>query len=334
MGDRFDEILRSARGVLVSGHVRPDGDCLGSQAALYHLLRALGKDVSVVNPDPLSPRYAFLGEETPFGAYDGARTEGGVPPYDALVVCDVSTLERTGPLAPILRARAAPRLVIDHHVPDSRESWDATYIDEDAPATGLLVWRLARRLGVSLPLPALRGVFVAVVTDTGWFRYSNTTQEALAVAAELVEGGVDAAALYRHLFQQFPAEWPRGVATLLSSLRYRADGRLAVVSADRAALRAAGAPSFDEADEVLDLLRAVGTVEVVLVFREMADGRVKAALRSKGDFDVNRLARAHGGGGHKKAAGFDVPGPFADSVARVEEIVAREVDAWKGAGRG
>src|SRR5262249_40372862 len=163
----------------------------------------------------------------------------------------------------ILRARRALRACIDHHVPDPRESWDAAYVDESAPASGYLVWRLAREMGVSLPKEALEAVFVALTTDTGWVRYSNTTALALSAAAArsaaaaLVAGGVDVAQAYRRVFQQFPPRWPVGIAAILGTLRYRADGALAVVAIDRRGLRDRGAESMEDADEVLDILRGV-----------------------------------------------------------------------------
>ncbi|HET6202106.1 MAG TPA: DHH family phosphoesterase [Planctomycetota bacterium] len=323
------EILRQEDRFLITGHVRADGDCLGAEVALWHLARALGKEATIFNPDPVAERYSFLKQGTPFRAFDPARGPEQVPPFDVLFVCDVAVLSRTGPLEPILRARPALRVCVDHHVPERGESWDAAYVDESAPASGYLVWRLALEMGVRLPREALEAVFVAITTDTGWFRYSNTSAAALSAAAEIVAAGVDVAGVYRRVFQQFPPQWPSGIAALLGTLRYHAEGALAVVAIDRKGLRDRGVESLEDPDEVLDILRCVGPVEVVLYLRELDDGRVKGSLRSKGDFDVNAFARRFGGGGHKKAAGFELPGPFEARVPPVEGAAEEAVAAWR-----
>ena len=328
------EILRREARFLITGHVRADGDCLGAEAALWHLVRALGKEATILNPDPLAERYAFLAKVAPFRSYDPAAGPDQVPAYDALFVCDVAVLSRTGPLEPILRARPSRRVVVDHHVPDRGEVWDAAYVDESAPASGYLVWRLAREMGVALPKEALEAVFVALTTDTGWFRYSNTSAVALSAAAEIVGAGVDVAELYRRVYQQFPPHWPVGIGAILGTLRYRAGGALAVVAIDRRGLAERGVETMEDADEVLDVLRAVGPVEVVLFLREQDGGRVKASLRSKGDFDVNEFARRFGGGGHRKAAGFERPGPFAAVVPGLEAEAEEAVERWRAGRRG
>ncbi len=324
--ERVAELLRSRDRFLLTGHVRADGDCLGAQSALFHVLRSLGKSVQVVNPDPLDPRYEFLRAHTPYTHFDAQRPEGGIAPFDVACVLDVSVIERCGAVADRIRASKATTCVFDHHQPSTGQSWDVELIDSTAPATGVLVHRLAARMGISLPVQALEAIFVSLTTDTGWFKYSNTDRETFAVASELVAGGVDPSVIFGRLYQTNPPEFPRGVGVALRTLRYEAGGRLAIVSIRQAQMAAASAELHDT-DEVLDILRSVGKVDAVLLFRENAPGRVKISARSKGTFDVNALLKPFGGGGHLRAAGADLPGPFEETAERVIGAAVRTLEA-------
>ncbi len=294
------ELLRTGQRFLLCGHVRPDGDCLGSQAALASVLKSMGKEVWIVNADAPEARYDYLARDVDFGVYRG----GDLPRHDVSVLLDFCELSRTGPMEPALAAHASKKLVVDHHVPPGAPWWDESYVDVSASATGILVRRIAGQLGVKLDSVAARGVFTSLVTDTGWFKYSNTDAETLRTAAEMAALGVVPSVVYSALHQRQPLGHPPAMARALERLEYFADGRLAVVDIpigpeDSGAL---------DTDEVLDVLRAVERVEVVLLVREVATGGVKLSARSKGDFDVHALARQFGGGGHKKASGATIAG--------------------------
>jgi bifunctional oligoribonuclease and PAP phosphatase NrnA len=324
--ERVAELLRTKDRFLITGHVRADGDCLGAEAALYHLLVKLEKEASIINPDRIADRYAFLAASTPFREWRDGQPDGGVPPFDVACVLDVAVLDRTGPLADLIRKRGASRCVFDHHELGADTAWDYELIDSSAPSSGTLVLRLARRMGIALPKAALEAVFVSIASDTGWFKYSNANREAFEVAGSLVGAGVDSSELYARLYQTYRPEWPRGIGIALRSLRYEAGGRLAVASVRQEELERAGG-ELSDTDEVLDILRAVAGVEVVLLFRELQPGRVKLSARSKGKVDVNALLRPFGGGGHKRAAGADLPGPYEETVEKVIRAAATALEA-------
>ena len=295
------ELLRSGRRFLLAGHVRPDGDCLGSQAALAHGLAALGKEVVIVNPDDPGRRYDYLTGAAPFQVFSGPP----VPEHDVCCLLDINDLSRCGALAPHLGAAPSKKVVIDHHPHEGEPWWDAAYMDHGASATGILVYRLFKQLGVRVDRPAAEAIFTALVTDTGWFRYSNTDPETLAAAAELCRAGVEPALLFQRLFQRTEATEPLALGRVLERVQYHAEGRLAVVDQP---LSRDPRLSLADGDPLLDLLRGVETVEVVLYLRELEPGRCKLSARSKTTFDVNRLARRFGGGGHVKAAGATIAG--------------------------
>ena len=303
-------LLRESHRFLLVGHVRPDGDCLGSQGALARGLQRLGKEVVILNADPPAPAFDYLARELPYAVYSG----GKLPAHDVVVLLDFNELARTGPMAQAIARAPSKKLVIDHHPHAGKPWWDACFVDVSASATGVLVWRVLAALGAPIDPLVATAVFTSLVTDTGWFRYSNTDAETFALAAELVESGAQPAALFGALFQRRSAGEPRALAAVLARLSYHAEGRLAVVDQP---LGNGGAPALDDGDPVLDCLRAVEGVEVVLYVREIEPGVCKLSARSKTGFDVNRLARQFGGGGHVKAAGATLAGELAAVRARL-----------------
>lgn len=317
-------LISSAQRFVLVGHMKPDGDVIGAEAALCRVLQALHKDVWVINPDPPEGRFDYLAREVRFGTY----TSGELPPHDVSVLLDFSEPSRTGPMEAALMRAPSKKLVVDHHIHHGTTWWDERYVDVSAAATGLLVARIARALDVPLDATAARGVFTSLVTDTGWFKYSNTDAETLRVAGELVQAGVVPSELYRAIYQSRSHHHPAYVGRLLSSLEYHADNRLAVI---RQTLAQATDPNLVDSDEVLDILRSVRSVEVVLFLREIEPGGVKISARSKSEFDVNALMRRFGGGGHKKASGATVEGAL-DEV-RAQVVAAAVQDFERSGGR-
>lgn len=325
--ERALALLRAGRRFLLVGHVRPDGDCLGSQAALARGLQSLGKQVAILNADAPEPSFDALTRELPYGVYAG----GALPEHDVVALLDFNELGRTGPMSAALARASSKKLVIDHHPYAGWPWWDACFVDVTASATGLLVWRILKALGAPPDALVAHGVFTSLVTDTGWFRYSNTDAETLALASELVALGAQPSAIYAQLFQRRPASEPHALAAVLARLEYFADGRLAVVQQP---LGNDGAPALDDGDPLLDLLRAVASVEVVLYVREVEPGSCKLSARSKTAFDVNQLARRFGGGGHVKAAGATIAGPLPEVRARLVAAALELLAARAGGAEG
>ncbi|MCA8979422.1 MAG: DHH family phosphoesterase [Planctomycetes bacterium] len=301
------ELLERGNRFLLTGHMRPDGDCIGAQAALSRVLMAAGKQVSIWNPDPPESQFDYLAREVDYRAW---KPGDQLPAHDVTVLLDCAELSRCGELAPILAGMDTAKLVVDHHVHVGEAWWDAAYVDVTASATGLLVHRIARALGVALDKTAAEGVFTSIVTDTGWFKYSNTDAETLRVAGELLETGMDASLVYQAIYQRKSRKHPPEIGAILSTTQYFADDRLALIHSPTTA-------SVD-GDDALDILRAVKTVEVVLFVREQEGGTCKLSARSKSDlYDVSALAREFGGGGHRRAAGATIEGNLASVSKRL-----------------
>ncbi len=320
---RFLDFLRTHDRLLLTGHENPDGDCLGAETALFHLLRALGKHPVIVNPDPIGKGFDFLLRHTPFGH---ARAEGALPPFDGVVLLDCAHLSRLGALGQRLRSAGVPIAVIDHHVGSEKGDGSVSYVDATAAATGALVRRIFRELGVPLNAAAAEGIFLSLIADTGWFRYSNADAEVFGMASELIAAGVDASLVYDSLFRRNHADSPALLAQALAGHRFRLDGKLAMVSLDKAWMEHAARADFDT-DAVLDPLRSIEGVEVVALLKERFDGTVKASLRARRDVDVQAVVAAFGGGGHKKAAGATLSMGLAAAEAAIEAGVQKALVA-------
>ena len=323
MQQPFLDLVAGKKSFLLTGHEHPDGDCLGAEVAMYHLLRSKGKQVVILNPDPINRSHDFLLQHTPIQSYEPGMD---IPEVDVLVLLDCATLSRLGPLGERLRGIDATIAVIDHHVDSDSGDGEVLLVDSGAAATGVLVYGLFAPLQVKLELPAAEGVFLSLVSDTGWFRYSNTGSRELAIAAELSALGVEVSQLYDRLFRRQHADSLEYLATALARCRRDKDGRFALATLDRTMIDRAGRIGFDT-DQLLDSMRSIEGTEVAALFKERMDGTVKLSLRAAGDVDVYAIATKLGGGGHRKASGATLIMPMDQAVTRVEELVRVAIEA-------
>lgn len=309
------------RPLLVS-HRRPDGDAIGSLAAMSRALRARGAAPSIALFERFPPRYGFLESAATWHVWDDARDVLSHE-CDSVVVLDTCSLTQLEPIAAFLAG--APRtLVIDHHAthdPIGTRPDDLRLLDETASATALILAEWTRSTGLSLDRDLATPLFVGIATDTGWFRYSNTDARTLRMAAELAEAGADSASLYSALYQQEPPAKLRLVAHLLTSLELHAGGQLAVMYLRPADFARAGADRSMTEDLVNEANRLAG-VECTLLFTEEEDGEVRVNLRSRARLDVAEFARRFGGGGHARAAGARLRGGWDQVVRRFIDDVA------------
>lgn len=319
----FFELLERSQRFVLTGHEHPDGDCLGSQIGLFHLLRALGKSVRIVLPDAPLRNLEFLGQRTPFQLFDPAQ---GLPPCEVLVLVDCSGLDRLGAMRSTVLA-AKPRIaVVDHHVDSEHGDGEVCFVDSDAAASGEMVHRLYRHFTQPIDAVAAEALFVALVADTGWFKYSNSDARVFAIAADLVACGVDVAGLYDRLYRRNDPDSVAVLAEGIARSRLAAGGRVGLIRLERALVERAGRIGLD-LDAVMEPLRSVADLEVVAMFKEIAAERVKVSWRASGDVDVQAIARGFGGGGHRKAAGATVSGALDEVAARVEAAILRALPA-------
>lgn len=313
----FASAFVPGRRVCLTTHVNPDGDGLGSEAGLAHLLRSRGVDVVITNPTPTPPRFSFLFEDMP-GVDRTAEAIKELRRADLIVVLDISDVGRLGMLGETVRECGVPAACIDHHVSAGVLPEGPRYLDAGAAATAELVFEIAHANNWPITEDAARGLYVGILTDTGGFRFSNTRPRTLRIAAELLEAGVDPEEIYLEVYARAPEGRPRLLAEALQTLVVEPEWGLAWVTVPPGAIERHGVSS-DDLDGVVEYPRSIEGIRMALLFREMSQGRIKVSLRSVGNVDVASFANRFGGGGHTKAAGIALTGSLSEVQATVLE---------------
>jgi len=300
-------LIESHQRFLITGHVKPDGDCLGTESALYHLLVSMGKDVKVVNADGPEPALSFLEDHTPFQVHERGTS---LPDHDVLCLCDCHSIQRTGSVGvELAKVDRAPCLVVDHHVGADDGDGDVLLWDVAACSAGSLVYDLFRQMGAPMISAAAEAVFTTIVSDTGWFRYSNTSDEAFAIAADLVSAGVEPHRVYQAIHHGKPTESVQLLGSALQFVSFEDGGRVAVCPLPKSFMSRMDRHDFNT-DAILDVLRELKDIAIVALLKENRNGSVKISLRASDDVDVDGIAASFGGGGHRKAAGATLDGPL------------------------
>jgi phosphoesterase RecJ-like protein len=317
--DSVDKILLGAKRVLITTHVRPDGDALGSTAALSLGLKQKGVESEVLLLSRLPSKYAFVYTDAGIISYD---VENGWPNafdlnrFDAVAVVDTGTWSQLPGLKDRLLAYTGSKVVIDHHL--TQEDWaTAKLVDTTAAAAGEIVATLLKRWGVTFEAPIASALYVALVSDTGWFQFSNTHPGTLRLAADLLEAHVDADRIYKLLYLNERKERLAIQSRALQSLQLLADGKLAVMSLTKDDFFQTGA-GVNDTEGLINIPLQVKTVEVSILFNEpLTPGPVRVSLRSKGATDVSKFAEQFAGGGHARAAGLKMEGNLSTAIDRV-----------------
>lgn len=301
------------RRVALTTHVNADGDGVGSEVALWHLLTAQRMHVTIANPTPIPDRFGFL---LPEHADHSDRAVKEIEGADVIVVVDISDLSRLGDLAHAVHKARTPTVCIDHHVSPGSLPGGPRLVAPEASATAELVFDLAAALGWELSAAAARALYVGILTDTGGFRFANTTPRVLQVASALLERGLDPESIYEAVYASAPEGRVRLTAEVLQTLVVEPDVGLAWVTVPPDALARHGATA-DDLDGIVEYPRSIAGVRLALLFRQLANGRIKVSYRSLGNVDTAELAQEFGGGGHRKAAGASVQGSLAEVQQRV-----------------
>ena len=324
---RLARELVAGRRVVLSTHMNADGDGCGSETALARLLAQRGLESKIVNPTPWPSLFDFL-----LGGAAVDATENGAAALsniDLLVVVDISDVKRLGNLTETVRRLTVPKIVVDHHVASDDPAGSIVLADTNACATGELVYDLACELDLEITPEIARSLYAAILTDTGAFRYSNTTPRSHAIAAELLSRGVDPEEMYQRVYASAPAGRVRLLAEVLSSLGVDEGCGVSWLTMAAGSLERHGVRSED-LDGIVEHARSIAGTRMAIFFRDLGYGKVKISFRSTGDVDVNRFARTFGGGGHVKASGALVAG----TLDEVRDRVVSDAKQFLGCGNG
>ena len=298
--DRIIEGIRESRTFAIAGHIRPDGDCVGSQLGLTLALQNEGKTVVCWNEDPIPGKYRFLDRDHLI-----QKPKPGLK-FDCVIATDAASFERLGAVG---RCVAHRKLLIniDHHESNTRYA-DLNWVSAREPSTGELIFRLLKIAKWPITKPIADCLFTAVSTDTGSFQYSTTRPGTYHVAGELVRRGADLAKICDEVYQSYPVSRMRLLRHIYSHFRLTHQNQIAYFWLKKADFARAGAESSDS-EGLIDHIRAIAPVIVACVFEEIEPALTRISLRSKSDkVNVNEIAAQFGGGGHPAAAGARISG--------------------------
>ena len=310
-----EEIRRRQRFVLTS-HVRPDGDAIGSQLAMAAALRHLGKEVRIINRDPAPPPLRVFP-----GVGDIQIADRTDDPGDCVIVMESGDLSRTG-VAGLDRGFI---INIDHHVGNTMFG-AVNWFDLSAAACGEMVFDLVRDLGVPLTHEVAVHVYVAILTDTGSFHYSNMTPRTFEISRLCVEAGVDPAVVARSVYDSNTLGRLRLFAAVLDRMTLDPGGRLAILSIDQRLADECGG-TYEDTDGLINEPLTVKDIQAVVFFKEIGPRDWRISMRSKGAVDINAVAKEYGGGGHKNASGCSATGDLADLTRIFQQKIVAQIES-------
>lgn len=302
------ELIETKQRFCITSHVRPDGDSLGSSLALYWTLKSLNKSVQVIMRDSVPHAYRDLP-----GADQVIKTPSVPAGYDAAFVIECSDIDRPG----LVDLDKQLVVNIDHHSTTALFG-QINWIDSTASAVGEMIYNLCKALGVAVNQQIAECVYTALLTDTGSFHYSNTTERTFKIASELVRRGVKPAQISQSLFYSYPFSKIKVLGMVLSTLRRDETGRIAWLRTSLETMAEVGATEED-LDGIVNYPLSVEEIEVVAFFKETDPGVYRTSLRSKGSVNVAKVTEKFGGGGHRNAAGCTIKG----DIIQIEQQVVQ-----------
>ncbi|PHR93938.1 MAG: phosphoesterase [Blastopirellula sp.] len=318
---RLREVIGKYENFLLTSHIRPDCDALGSELGMAAVLRALGKKVTIVNASETPIHVAFMDPDNEIKVLGQHITAEEIhQQFDALMIVDTSAWIQLGDMADVFRESTAAKIVLDHHV--SEDELDAeVFKDATCEATGRLVYEAAKQFDVELSPQTALQLFTAIATDTGWFRFDSSTSGTYRAIADLMDAGAVPNEIYAELYEQEKLERTLLRGRILASVKLAVDGRLVYSRITKQDFEETGAAASDTEDAINKTMAIAGT-EVGLLFIELpgADG-IKVSFRSSGGQDVSAIAGNFGGGGHKAASGATIKSSLEDAIAKVLEVV-------------
>jgi len=320
MKEKFDQIsesVKKAGRILVTSHLDPDGDSIGSQLALRNWLRDSGKEVKIINQGKIPSKYLFLDEERTIEDFDSAKDIDWSA--DLIFVLECPNLERIGEVKKLLK-EGAKVINLDHH-PDNSFFGDISYVDTQACALGEIIYELLIYSGYRLNKLTATQLYAAILSDTGRFRFSNTTPEALRIGAELITLGANPKEINNQIYYNNSNASLKLLGFLLLNLETFANGKISSLVIDQQTLEELKV-SKEDTEGFVDYSLFLKGAEVGVLFTQKNDSKTKVSLRSQNSFDVSALARTFGGGGHRNAAGCTVN----QDLNSTKELILKKVE--------
>ena len=318
--NEFCEGLKDMDNFLLASHVNPEGDAVGSVVAMDSFLRRLGKKTTIVCEDPFPERLSCLPHRNRWNIYQDVKKKK--QRFDALLVADCPTLERVGKVKELL----LPSTVIfniDHHISNARFG-RYNYVKPEAAACGEVIYEIIQKFKMPLTREEAVALYVSLSTDTGSFKYSNTSVNSHQIAAKLIQTGIDIERINEDLYATYSLNKISLYSRLLGKVETAFGGKVAWVSMSRRDLKDSGG-TYEDTEGFIDFLKYIKEVKVAFFLSEMAKlNEVKVSFRSKEKYDVNQIATAFGGGGHKKASGCTINKSPSEAVQAILKEIQRQ----------
>jgi len=317
----FVELIGAHQKFLLTSHIRPDCDALGSELGMLGVLEALGKDVRIVNGQETPPNLAFIDPDSRIETIGQGVEIADLEDREVLMVLDTSAWAQLGPMGDVLKATPAKKIILDHHVSED-DLGAEPFKNTSSEATGRLVAEAAEHLGVTITPEIATPLYAAMATDTGWFRFPSAGPIAYQYGAKLIEAGAKPPEIYAALYEQDSLGRVRLRGNILSRIETEVGGRLAHTYILKEDFESTGAHPSDTED-VVNMLLAIAGVEVAVILVEQKTGGFKLSFRSQCELDCSQVAETFGGGGHRAAAGAFIEGSLADAQPRVLDGVKK-----------
>ena len=300
---QIDKIIQSSDRIVLSTHEKPDADGLGSAIAFFYYLKSLNKDVRIIQPSKFPKNCKIINPDNIVDTFC-ENDISWIESSDLLIIFDVGHYKRTKEVSEIALKKNIDIISIDHHKNDNTDIFKVFMIDIDAPATGLLVWRYFKNTNFNTPwdIKISNALYAALMTDTGSFRYNNTTSESHDMASELIGLGVRPYDIYVSIYEQRSLSQLRLFSYVIDNLKFNLDNKVCYTVIDNKILKSTNS-TIEDVDGFTEFLRSIENVEVSFLIIEQLDGSYRISFRSKGKYSINDVAAEFNGGGHKFAAG-------------------------------
>jgi phosphoesterase RecJ-like protein len=324
--NRIIEILKSNNSFVITTHVNPDGDAIGSELALAYFLQKLGKKFWIINHSPTPENFVFLDEENLIQKYD-SKLDDYILNADVLLAVDFNSLGRARSMMQVLEKSKAYKVIIDHHR-NPQNFVNEIFYDIDEPATGNIIYKLIKTYNPDLiDKKTADALYAAIMTDTGSFRFERITPELHLIVADLISRGANPSYIYNKIYNEMSIEKLKLLGEAITNINLEADGKIAFMILDRQLIEkyVKTEEEFD-VDGFVNYCLSLKSVKVGLLFFELKNG-VKVSLRSKEKFPVNSLAEKFGGGGHLNAAGIRLDGMKLNEV--LPKVIQQAIEDLK-----
>ena len=323
MWERIVDIINGGKKFIITTHLFSEGDAIGSELALKRFLCGLNKDTIIVNNEALPSVYRCFDPDKDVKFLKSKGVNINLDDFDAIFIVDVADWSQLGDFADMIKASQITKICIDHH-PTNSGFTDINVIDKDASSAGELIFDLITYMHGEITLEVATPLYLSIATDTGWFKFSNTSPKALKVCSDLIKAGVKSEIIYEKLYQNKHLSYLKLLNLTLGALRSECEGHLVWTKMTKEMVKSSGV-EFVDTDVIIDLIRAVNEVEVVIIFRELGEKKTKMSFRSKYTVDVSKLASDFGGGGHVRAAGASLNKPIdtviGDVISAAKELM-------------